>query len=246
MAAGVLQHAAPAADVQRDHPHRLADRDHREAGLLGRPARRCGAGCRSRRSGSRGPAPAARRPAGSGCRRWSSTTAPSILHSSRSRVAGTRRRARSRRCTAISTVLSKPSTISAAGVAAQDPLQAVAQLGARGDGSAERRSRCRLPVSSGPLECRGSVVGCRLLWPPLGRPESRRPDRRLRPARRDSVASSAQCRRRAGPGPATCTSTGGQLVRGSARSASPMSETSTTRMPRRASLARSPAARARA
>ena len=36
---GVVQHVAPAVDVQPDHPHRLADRDHREAGLRGHPLR---------------------------------------------------------------------------------------------------------------------------------------------------------------------------------------------------------------
>ena len=52
--AGVLEHVADLADVDRDDLHRLRHRDHRVARSAGRPGRRCGAGCRSPRRGSSG------------------------------------------------------------------------------------------------------------------------------------------------------------------------------------------------
>ena len=84
---GVLEDVAAAGDVERDDVHRLADRDHRVPGLLGDSlggavpgAHLVGGDAWSRASGER-------RPGGSGSALAPRMMAPSILASSRSRVA---------------------------------------------------------------------------------------------------------------------------------------------------------------
>ena len=111
--AGVLEDVAPAADVERDDPHRLADRDDREAGLLGHPL-----------GGAVPGAGLAGLDRGVGDQLGGGAQDPggvAVEHDARrpswpARAAGsrrTRRRAGSRRCDELSTILSWPSTISA-------------------------------------------------------------------------------------------------------------------------------------
>ena len=94
---GIGQHVALAADVDGHDVHRVADRDHRVTGLDRGPFRRAVPGSRFVGGYGRVREPAARWPAGCGCRRW---TAPRRRPSWPARAAGsarTGRRARSRR-----------------------------------------------------------------------------------------------------------------------------------------------------
>ena len=93
----------PRQDGRRNRPRRAArprrtrsrcssngSPTHRDSRSGSRCARRSGGGCRIRRWGWTGRAPVARWPERCGCRRWTSTSAPSIFDSSRSRVGANR------------------------------------------------------------------------------------------------------------------------------------------------------------
>ena len=191
---GVLEHVPAAADVERDDPHRLADRDDREAGLLGHPLGGAvpGAGLGGLDATGRARSWVAARRMRVPSR--SRTIAPSILASSRSRVAEN------------STSSGKPPVQmrlddlvvaehdERAGAAAQDALEAVAQLGAR----ARRRRGWR--AAGRRRSVHGHRASVRMASPATGRAgrlravlpvaamRRRWPDRCVRPSARGGSA----------------------------------------------------------
>ena len=183
---GVLEDVAAAVDVQRDDLHRLADRDHRVARSAWRPARRCGAGCPTPRSGSSGRARAARCSAGCGWRRGPGSTAPSIFASSRSRVAENSHVEGEAAGADRLDGLVVAEHDQRAGASAQDALEPVAQGRAGRDGGERGPRAAPRPFSrrAGPLAPRATV---RL--PPRRAIEDRRESSA---ARRGSSASAAQ------------------------------------------------------
>ncbi len=95
----VLEDVAAAGDVQRDDPHRLADRDHRVAGLLGDPFRRAVPGAGLLGGDARSPGPAGRCSAGCGWRRGPGSPRRPSSPARGARSRRSPRRGRTRRCT---------------------------------------------------------------------------------------------------------------------------------------------------